>query len=115
MAALTWGETISQITYRLNRDDVDQFARIIAPEKIDQYKSECFYHGRVSNESITTDPLKANPSVYDFPDGWEQVTEIYLLIGVWRTLTQIAYDEMMEMDVNQPAVRGVPTYWAPIG
>ena len=108
----TYGEVIQAITRRLNRDDLDQIAREFAVDRIDYFKKNCFYQWRITDASIIT---VAGVSLYNFPAGFEQVTDISLLVGSWRTIDPITYAEMMEMDVVEPPVQGVPNYWAPIG
>ena len=108
----TYGEVIQAITRRLNRDDLDQIAREFAVDRIDYFKKNCFYQWRITDASIAT---VAGVSLYNFPAGFEQVTDISLLVGSWRTIEAITYAEMMEMDVVEPPVQGVPNYWAPIG
>jgi hypothetical protein len=112
MAALTYSQVLGQITSNLHRDDLDQVARDFSARRIDYYKKECFYEGRATNTSIST---VAGTKIYNFPAGWEQVVSIKLLNGsVWISVTQISYEDLESMDVNQPSIRSIPVYWAPL-
>lgn len=117
---MTLDQLKAQIASRLTRRDLEpdifgvNIITDMVLDRVDYYKSDCFYSGQVYDTSITT---VAGTPAYAIPEGWEELYQINILQGgaTWITLTRESIAYLDSLDVTSPSQRQLPTCWTLFG
>lgn len=116
---MTLDQLKAQIASRLTRTDLEPDVygvNIITDtvvDRIDYYKSECFYTGQIFDDSITTVP---GTKTYAIPEGWEELYSISVLQGSnWLILERNDMYFLDAGDSNVPSIPSLPLYWTLFG
>lgn len=104
---MTWGELLSAIVFRLNRDDLpDDFVRQMVDERVSFYGPQIFTPASVTNYDIVTQP---GQQFYKLPAGTQSVTYVRVLYnGVWIIVPMVDYETILIADPLQPPFTSLP-------